>query len=200
MLRCVATCRALIVGSLLVVLAVCARSGTSVASTIQASTASRDAYAKALIPVAEAVLADFGRASVDDHSCLADQYIQGYTLRRLRAVGGPAIVRREMLKDTFDLNRFDVTEAQQTRILRPPPGNVSVSVACWTGRRGVKALSCLSRQSNACRRSSTANQRSRTPTSKQRSAKGMANRPSRQKRAFGVGSSCWSASPRRNWR
>ena len=91
--------------------------GTAVAATMQESTSSRDAYVKAMIPVAEEVLSDFGRAGVDDYSCLADQYLQRFTLRRLRAVGSPATVRREMLKDTFDLNLFNVTEAQQTRIL-----------------------------------------------------------------------------------
>ena len=116
MLRCVATCRALIVGSLLVVLAVCARSETSVASTIQASTASREAYVKAMMPLAEAALAGTFSASVDDRSCYADQLVEGFTLRRLRAVGSPATVRRELLSDDADFDRFDITKAQVRRI------------------------------------------------------------------------------------
>jgi hypothetical protein len=84
----------------------------------KASTSSRDEYVEALIPVVTAEAADGDIVlSSDEASCAAAQYVQGFTLRRLRAVGSPAIVARERARTHFDFDRFGVTKAQEARIV-----------------------------------------------------------------------------------
>ena len=83
----------------------------------------RGAYVTALIPVVRDEFAADG-ISVDDGDirCVAEAYVNGFTLPRLRAVGSPATVAKVRAKQPFDFERFGVTKAQEARIVTAAQG------------------------------------------------------------------------------
>ena len=109
----------LVVGLLFATVAVGAYPGEAAgAAATKASTFSRDEYVEALIPVVTAEAADDDVVlTASDASCAAAQYVDGFTLRRLRAVGSPTTVARERAKKRFDFTRFGVTKAQEARVV-----------------------------------------------------------------------------------
>lgn len=54
--------------------------------------------------------------------CVAEAYVNGFTLPRLRAVGSPAAVAKERAKRTFDFERFGMTKAQEARVVTAAQG------------------------------------------------------------------------------
>lgn len=57
-----------------------------------------------------------------DIRCVAEAYVNGFTLPRLRAVGSPATVAKVRAKQPFDFERFGLTKAQEARIVTAAQG------------------------------------------------------------------------------
>ena len=75
-------------------------------------------YAEALTPVVESEFAHDGLSGTpDDYACIARRLVLGFTVRRLRDVGAPALVAKERSKQKFDFVRFGVTPDQEKTIM-----------------------------------------------------------------------------------
>lgn len=75
-------------------------------------------HVEALVPVVEDEFVSDGLASTPTtYECVADRYVDGFSLSALRKVGTPSVVARERSRQRFDFERFGVTRAQEATIV-----------------------------------------------------------------------------------
>ena len=89
------------------------------ASAVRAAGAgrSREAYVNALVPVVEdEFVEDDLTVAPETYECVAEGYVDGFTLRRLRAIGSPAAVAKQRASHT-SFARLGASRDQEARIV-----------------------------------------------------------------------------------
>ena len=116
--ECMVTVVRVLVVTVALVLAATLIGATRTRAVAGRGPSSRAEYVDALTPVVEAEFRDDGLdAPPATYGCVAEGYVDGFTLRRLRAVGSPDVVARERSRRHFDFALFRVTRAQEARIV-----------------------------------------------------------------------------------